>query len=321
MLDLVIVGAGPTGINCAIEACKAGLNYEVVEKGLLVNSIFHFPSNMTFFSTSEKLEIGDTPFISHTDKPTRREALEYYRRLMEAYALQISFREQVMAASKQADGTFLLKTDKRSIATKAIAVATGFYDIPNKLNVPGEDLPKVKHYYDEVHHYIKQNVLVIGGANSACDVALECWQKGAHVTMAVRQPQLYQKVKYWILPNIENRIKEGSIKAYFSTTVTSIQEDSVTLATPDGAVVIPNDYVLAMTGYSPDYGLLQRLGVDIQSDDKQTPVCDPATLETSTVGIYLAGVVLGGLKTNAYFIENTRHHGKVIVEQLQAQLG
>ena len=318
MLDLLIVGAGPTGINCAIAASKAGLRYEVVEKGLLVNSIFHFPANMTFFSTSEKLEIGDTPFISHTEKPTRREALEYYRRLMEAYDLTIRFREEVQKATKQSDGSFVVQTDQRSIATKSIIIATGFYDIPNTLGVPGEDLPKVKHYYDEVHHYIKQNVLVIGGANSACDVALECWQKGAHVTMAVRQPQLYQKVKYWILPNIENRIKEGSIKAYFSTTVQSIQSDTVTLQTPEGIVEVANDYVLAMTGYSPNYDLLAKLGVEIGTDSRKTPLFDESTLETSTAGVYIAGVVLGGLKTNAYFIENTRHHGELIIGQLKA---
>ena len=316
MLDLIIIGAGPTGINCAIAAGKEGMSYLVLEKGLLVNSIFHFPANMTFFSTSKNLEIGDIPFISHNDKPTRREALEYYRRLMESYDLKVSFREKVVGATKQSDGSFIVDTNKGKHSAKHIVVATGFYDIPNKMNVPGEELSKVKHYYDEVHHYIKQNVLVIGGANSACDVALECWQKGANVTMAVRQDSLYQKVKYWILPNIENRIKEGSIKAYFNTSVKSIGADTVTLQTPDGELTIENDYVLAMTGYSPDYQLLQSLGVTVDSDQHKTPIYDTETLESSTKGIYLAGVINGGLKTNRFFIENTRDHAQKIIKHM-----
>lgn len=316
MLDVVIIGAGPTGINCAIEAEQAGLNYIVLEKGLLVNSIFNFPANMTFFSTSKNLEIGNIPFISHTDKPTRKEAMEYYRRIMETYDLRISFKEEVTSASKLPDSTFTVTTNRGRYETRNIIIATGFYDIPNKMNVPGEDLPKVKHYYDEVHHYIKQNVLVVGGANSACDVALECWQKGANVTMAVRKPELYEKVKYWILPNIKNRIAEGSIKAYFSTEVTSIDDTSVTLATSEGNVTIENDYVLAMTGYSPNYSLLDNLGVNILSDRYRSPEFSEGTLETNVIGIYIAGVINGGMKTNKYFIENTRDHASIIIKSI-----
>lgn len=316
MLDVLIIGAGPTGINCAIAAHKAGLNYLVIEKGLLVNSIFRFPANMSFFSTSKLLEIGDIPFISHTDKPTRQEALEYYRRLWEHYDLKIKFNEKVISKSGTASA-YDVKTDKESYKTKAIVVATGFYDFPNKLNVPGEDLPKVKHYYDEPHHYIGQKVLVIGGANSACDVALETWQKGADVTMAVRQSALYEKVKYWILPNIKNRIADGAIQAYFNTTVVEIKPRSVTLETLDGTIEIENDFVLAMTGYSPDYNLLDKLGILVNSDGLKTPTFDEETLETNLKKIFIAGVMLGGLKTNKYFIENTRDHGTKIMDQLK----
>ncbi len=320
MLDIVIIGAGPTGINCAIAASKAMLSYKVIEKGLIVNSIFHFPANMTFFSTSKNLEIGDIPFISHTDKPTRREALEYYRRLVEAFDLDISFRETVTGTTKLEGGFFEVSTDQGSYKTKNIIVATGFYDIPNLMNVPGEELPKVKHYYDEAHHYVQQEVLVVGGANSACDVALECWQKGAKVTMAVREPTLYQNVKYWILPNIENRIKEGSIKAYFNTTVSSIRPHNVTLCTPDGDIEIDNDFVLAMTGYTPDYSLLSALGVAVGDDQYKTPILSDLTLESKVPGIYLAGVINGGRRTNKYIIENTRDHAETIIGHIESKL-
>ena len=320
MHDLIIIGGGPTGINCAIEAKKAHLDYVILEKGVLVNSIFHFPANMTFFSTSKNLEIADVPFISHTDKPTRREALEYYRRLMESHDLAIDFDVEVNGM-KKVDGKYELSTSEGTYQSKYVIVATGFYDKPNLMGVPGEDLPKVKHYYDEVHHYIRKKVLVVGGANSACDVALECWQKGADVTMAIRGTELYQKVKYWILPNIENRIKEGSIKAYFNTAVKEIHSKSVVLDTQDGEITIDNDYVLAMTGYSPNYELLDNLGIQIQDDDLKTPVFDEDTLESNLPGVYLAGVVNGGMKTNKYFIENTRHHADVIVRDIELKEG
>jgi thioredoxin reductase (NADPH) len=316
MYDIIIIGGGPTGINCAIEAQKAGFDYIILEKGVLVNSIFNFPANMTFFSTSLKLEIGDTPFISHSDKPTRREALEYYRRLLENFNLNIEFDTEVKSMSKS-DGLYIVNTDEKIYKAKYVIIATGFYDHPNMMSVPGEELPKVKHYYDEVHHYIRKKVLVVGGANSACDVALECWQKGAEVTMAIRGPELYPRVKYWILPNIENRIKEGSIKAHFNTTIKEIKPKSVILNTQDGEVEIENDFVLAMTGYSPNYDLLINLGIEIGVDMYRTPIYDDKTLETNLPGVFMAGVVGGGLKTNRYFIENTRHHAEQIVREIE----
>ena len=316
MHDLIIIGGGPTGINCAIEAKKAHLDYVILEKGVLVNSIFNFPANMTFFSTSKNLEIADVPFISHTDKPTRKEALEYYRRLMESYDLDIDFDIEVLSMNK-VEGTYEVTTSTKSYRSKYVIVATGFYDRPNLMHVPGENLPKVKHYYDEVHHYIRKKVLVVGAANSACDVALECWQKGADVTMVIRGSELYSKVKYWILPNIENRIKEGSIKAYFNTTIKEITPDAVLVQTPEGEQAIENDFVLAMTGYSPNYELLDRLGIEVGKDGLKTPVFDENTLESNLPGVYLAGVLNGGLKTNKYFIENTRHHAELIVRDIE----
>lgn len=316
ILDLIIIGGGPTGINCGISAHKANLNFLIIEKGVLVNSLFHFPANMTFFSTSKLLEIGDIPFISHTDKPTRKEALEYYRRIVTSYKLPLKLYERVIGKENN-ETHYVLKTDKGVYKTKAIIAATGFYDIPNLMNVPGEDLPKVKHYYDEAHHYLGQKVLVVGAANSACDVALETWQKGATVTMAVRSPELYERVKYWILPNIKNRISEGSITAHFKTTVTEIKENSVSLHNDEaGHFTIDNDFVLAMTGYRPDYTLMNLLGIDIQDDVYQTPVFNEDTLETNQKHIFIAGVMNGGLKTNRLFIENTRHHGNIIIDQL-----
>jgi len=317
--DLIIIGGGPTGINCAIEAEKAGLDYLILEKGVLVNSIFNFPANMTFFSTSLNLEIGGIPFISHNDKPTRQEALEYYRRLLESFDLKIQFGQEMVDMQKS-DGGYTVTTKTDQFQTRFVVVATGFYDHPNLLNVPGENLTKVKHYYDEVHHYIRKKVLVIGGANSACDVALECWQKGADVTMVVRGDELYQGVKYWILPNIENRIKEGSIKAYFSSSVDEIKEDSVILNTPNGKIEIENDYVLAMTGYRPNYPLIEAIGIEILQDEHQTMAVDEKTLETNLPGVYMAGVVNGGLKTNRYFIENTRDHAEIIIRQIEGKL-
>ncbi len=316
MYDLVIIGGGPTGINCAIEAQKSGLDYIILEKGVLVNSIFHFPANMTFFSTSLNLEIGDVPFISHNDKPSRREALEYYRRILESYELKIDFDVEVQSMIPT-ENHYTISTNVREYQTKNLIIATGFYDKPNTINVPGESLPKVKHYYDEVHHYIRKKILVVGGANSACDVALECWQKGAEVTMAVRDSGLYPRVKYWILPNIKNRIKEGSIQAHFNTTIKEILQHSVVLNTPDGEVEIKNDFVLAMTGYSPDFDLLSDLGIKIGTDDHKTPVVDERTLETNLPGVFMAGALLGGLKTNRYFIENTRDHAERIVRQIE----
>lgn len=316
-IDIIIIGGGPTGINIAVEAKKAGLSCLIIEKGVLVNSIYHFPSNMTFFSTSKNLEIADIPFISHTDKPTRKEALEYYRRIVDSYGLEVKYYENV---EKMEHGTtFSITTSKSSYKAKNVVVATGFYDKPRMLGIPGEELPKVKHYYDEAHPYVGQNILVVGGANSACDVALETWQKGAHVTMCVRESELYEKVKYWILPNIKNRIGEGSIPAYFNSTVKEIRNSKVVLDTPDGEVILENDFVLAMTGYQPDYELMDKLGVPITEDDIKEPDYNKDTLETTVPGLYVAGVLNAGLRTSKLFIENTRHHAKVIVDNILRQ--
>ena len=314
--DLVIIGGGPTGINCAISATIAGLNYVVLEKGVLVNSIYHFPSEMTFFSTSVKLEIGETPFVSHRDKPTRREALEYYRRLQDKWDVKINFYEEVLNMKPHSEEGYEITTSKTKYHTQNVIVATGFYDTPRLLNVPGEHLPKVKHYYDEVHPYIKQKVLVVGAANSACDVALETYYKGAEVTMAIRESEIYPKVKYWIRPNIENRIKEGSIKAYFNTVVKTIYPESVTLSGPEGEFSIENDFVLAMTGYKPDYTLFEKLNLPISAEEARKPIFNPETLETSLPNVYVAGVICSGLQTSKLFIENTRHHGEVIMKDI-----
>ncbi|TAK41727.1 MAG: YpdA family putative bacillithiol disulfide reductase [Saprospiraceae bacterium] len=314
--DLVIIGAGPTGLCCAIDAKKEGLDYLVIEKGVLVNSIFHFPTNMTFFSTSLKLEIGQTPFISHGDKATRREALEYYRRVCESWKLNVKLYEEVTGMVRLQDGTYEVQTTKGSYHSRAVVVSTGFYDTPRMMGVPGEDLPKVKHFYDEAHPYAGQKVLVVGAANSACDVALETFYKGAEVTMAVREEGIYEKVKYWILPNIENRIAEGSIKAYFRSTVKEIRPKEVVLTTPDGEVVLENDFVLAMTGYQPNYAFLEKIGLAINVDGERTPLMNPDTFESNLPNVYVAGVLQSGLNTSKLFIENTRHHGEVIISHI-----
>jgi len=316
--DLIIIGAGPIGLVTAIEAKKAGLNYIVFEKGVLVNSLYNFPEQMTFFSTSELLEIGDVPFVSHTDKPTRKEALEYYRRVQESWQLNIKLYTTV-EGMKPVDDGYQVMTDKGNAFAKAITICTGFYDTPRKLNVPGEDLPKVKHFYGSAHPYVGQKVLVVGAANSACDVALETYYKGAEVTMAVRAKEINPRTKYWIKPNIENRIKEGAIKAYFDTTVTKIQKDKVILKTPEGEVILENDFVLAMIGYTPDYVLFERLGLPIGDDEYRTPIYNEETLESDLPNVYVAGVAGGGLKTSRYFIENTREHGKMIVDNILAK--
>ncbi|MEK7253181.1 MAG: YpdA family putative bacillithiol disulfide reductase [Bacteroidota bacterium] len=316
MLDLIIIGGGPTGICVAIEAEKAKLNYLVLEKGVLVNSLFHFPTNMTFFSTSLNLEIGGVPFISHVEKPTRKEALEYYRRVVESWKLKIHLYEKVLEMKPLQGGGYEIFTSKNSYRTRCVVVATGYYDKPRLMNVPGEDLPKVKHYYDEAHPYVGQKVLVVGAANSACDVALETFYKGAQVTMAIREGEIYDKVKYWIRPNIENRIKEGSIEAFFNTMVKEIRQNEVVLQTLEGERVLENDFVLAMTGYQVDFVFLQHLGIVIGNDELRTPQFDPVRFETNLPGVYLAGVAQGGLETSKLFIENTRHHGEVIVNQL-----
>jgi len=312
MHDLIIIGAGPIGMACAIQAKRQGLSALMIDKGILVNTLFHFPTNMTFFSTSLLLEIGDVPFVSHGEKPTRRESLEYYRRVFESWELEAHFYERVTHVEKNQDH-FNVITDKTAYLAKAVIVATGFYDLPVLLQIPGEDLPKVRHYYTEPHPYIHQKVVVIGAANSACDVALELWHKGAEVTMVVRESQISERVKYWIKPNIENRIREGAIKAYFNSRVTSIGEQSIDLETPEGLVRLPNDYVLAMTGYQPDFSFLQQIGIALYNDPDTEVTYNPDTHESNIPGIYLAGVVCGGMCTNKFFIENARDHAEKII--------
>jgi thioredoxin reductase (NADPH) len=313
--DLVIVGAGPIGLACAIEAKRKGLNALILEKGTLVNSLYHYPVNMTFFSTSERLEIGGVPFVSNNSKPTRNEALEYYRRVAVSYELTIHLFEEVKAVEKVAN-VFSLRTAKNTYYAENIVIASGFYGIPNRLNVPGEDLPKVTHYYSDPHLYALQEVLVIGANNSAVDAALETMRKGAGVTMVVRGAEIGTRVKYWVRPDIINRIEEGSIKAFFNSTVIAINEHSADIQTPEGVVSIENDRVIAMTGYQPDLSFLQALGINLSEDDLPTPHYDADTYQTNIDGIYLAGVICGGMNTHSLFIENSREHAAKIVDSI-----
>ena len=316
MYDLLIVGAGPIGVTCAIEAQKAGLKYVVIEKGVLVNSVYNFPTNMTFFSTSKKLEIGGIPFISHNEKPTQREALEYFRRVNEDWELNINFYEKVLTINKLGNEIFQIDTSKKTYQSKSVIVVTGFYDLPKRLNIPGGILPKVKHYYDDWHPYIGQKVVVVGAANSACDVALELYHKGAEVTMVVRKESISPRVKYWIKPNIENRIKEGSIAAFFNSNITEVKEGEITIETPDETVTLENDFVLAMTGYLPDYDFFKKIGMEFHDDEYETPIYNEETLETNVPNLYIAGVVNAGKHTSKYFIENTREHAAMILKDI-----
>ncbi|MEQ9374320.1 MAG: YpdA family putative bacillithiol disulfide reductase [Imperialibacter sp.] len=316
MLDVFVIGAGPIGLACGIEAQKRGLSYVIVDKGCLVNSIYNYPANMTFFSTSDKLEIGEVPFISHNPKPTRPEALEYYRRVTSSWKLDVRLYEPVNAVEKKGD-YFVITTSKATFEARNVILATGFYDLPYLLDVPGEDLPKVQHYYKEAHPYFGMKVLVIGAANSGVDVALETYRKGAkEVTMVIRDEVIGDRVKYWVKPDIENRIKEGSIKAYFKSQVVAIRETEVDIMTPEGMKTLENDFVLAMTGYQPSFTFLKSMNIEIGKDDFLTPVHNPETMETNVPGIYLAGVICGGLKTNKWFIENSRVHAEVIMEKI-----
>ena len=314
--DVCIIGAGPIGICCAIEAKKNNLSYIIIDRGCLVNSLYNYPKNMTFFSTSDKLEIGDVPFISHNSKPTKSEALEYYRRVVSSWDLKINLYEEVTEIIKEEK--FIIKTSKGEYNSDKVIISTGFYDIPYKLGVSGENLPKVKHYYDEPHPYFGMRVAVVGAANSAVDVALETYRKGAkEVTMIIREPSLSDSVKYWVKPDVENRIEEGSIKSYFNSNITKIEEDKIFISTPDGEKILDNDFVLAMTGYQPDFSFLKKLGIELGDDEYKTPVHNPDTMETNIEGIYLAGVICGGLKTNKWFIENSRNHASIIFSNIK----
>lgn len=316
--DLIIIGGGPIGLACGIEAQKKGLNYLILEKGCLVNSLYNYPHNMTFFSTSDRLEIGGVPFISNNPKPTRPEALEYFRRVCSSWNLKVNLYEEVKAVISNTKG-FTVVSAKCEYKTCAVVLALGFYDLPYLLNVPGEDLAKVKHYYDEPHPYFGQKVMVIGAANSAVDVALETWRKGADVTMVMREPGIRDSVKYWVKPDIENRIKEGSIRAYVNAEVLRITPNAVEIKTPEGKKTIENDFVLAMTGYQPPFKFMKHCGVEFRNDEFHTPIFNEDTMESNVPDLYLAGVVCGGLKTNKWFIENSRVHAELIVQAIQSK--
>ena len=314
--DVIIVGAGPIGLACGIECVKNNLSYLIIEKGTIVNSIFNYPTNMNFFSTSERLEIGEVPFISHGVKPNRTEALEYYRRVKQSWELNVNTYERVLSIEGE-NNNFLITTSKNQYSSKKIIIAIGFYDQANKLNIAGEELKKVKHYYDEPHAYVDQNILIIGGGNSAVDVALETYRYGAKaVTMAIRKSSLEDNVKYWVKPDIENRIKEGAIKAYFNSEVLEIKEDCVRIKTEFGIREIENDFVLAMTGYHPDFEFLKSCGLNFVDDKTKEPVYDDVTFESNVKGIYLAGVVCCGIDTGKWFIENSRYHAVNIIEDI-----
>lgn len=322
--DVLVIGAGPTGLACAIEARRAGLNAMVIDKGCVVNSLFNYPANMTFFTTPELLEIGDLPFTTAHQKPTREEALEYYRLAAQHYELRICQYQWVKTVIGQ-DGDFHVTAVDRleriyDYRTRKIVVATGYYDLANMLGLPGEDLPKVFHYYREPHPFYDCDVLVIGGKNSAAISALDLWRHGARVTLVHRGAKMHHHVKYWILPDIENRIKNGEIKAYFNSSVLEIHAQDVLLQTPQGEVSVPNDFVFALTGYHPDYDFLRSMGIEL-SPTECRPVCNPDTLESNVPGIYVAGVIVAGSRTNEIFIENGRFHGKLIAADLKRKLG
>jgi thioredoxin reductase (NADPH) len=315
--DIIIIGAGPIGLTCGIKAKEAGLSYLIIDKGCLVNSLYNYPQNMTFFSTSEKLEIGGVPFVSNSPKPTRSESLEYYRRVALKFELNIQLFETVTGISKS--DLFEVKTNKEIYSAKNIIVSTGFYDLPALMNIPGEDLNKVSHYYKDPHYYAMQKVVVVGASNSSVDAALECYRKGAEVTMVIRGSEIGERVKYWVKPDIINRIKEGSIKVHFNANLSQISESDVEIQTLEGKIRIENDFVLALTGYQPNFSFLEKIGVKLSEDDNKYPQHSTETMETNQKGMYLAGVVCGGMDTHLWFIENSREHADLIIADILAQ--
>ena len=316
MKDLIIIGAGPIGLACGIEAKKNNLDYLIVDKGMLVNSIYNYPVNTTFFSTSDKLEIGKIPFISHNVKPTRTEALEYYRRVCDAWDLNLDLYNEVLEIEKK-ESLFILNTRNGIKKSKNIVICTGFYDIPYMLNIPGEELDKVLHYYNESHPYYKMDIAIVGAGNSAVDVALDTFRKGANsVTMIIREKEIGGNIKYWVKPDIVNRIESGEIKAFYESQILEIKENTILIETPTGVEKINNDFVLAMTGYLPNYEILKKLGVKINDDEFKTPLYNEETMETNINGVFLAGVICGGLKTNKWFIENSRDHSQKILSTI-----
>ncbi len=312
-LDVIIIGGGPIGIACALACKKKKLKYLIIEKGALTNSIYNYPLNMSFFSTSEKLELEDIPFITTKPKPKRDEALEYYRRVVTNNKLNIHLYETVTQVLKEEH--FSIQTTIQTYIAKNIVIATGFYDIPKYLNVPGENLPKVSHYYKEAHPYSLQDVAIVGASNSAVDAALEIYRKGGHVTMIVRGETIGERVKYWVKPDIINRIKEGNIKAYFNSEILNISEKALEINTSEGAISIKNNFVVALTGYVPNFEFLQSMGVTITGNNK-LPQYNPKTMESNIKGVFLAGVICGGLETHKWFIENSRIHAQLIVNAI-----
>lgn len=317
--DLIIVGGGPIGLACALEAKEANLNYLILEKGCLVNSLYNYPQNMTFFSSSERLEIGDIPFVTTNPKPKRMEALEYYRRIQQKFALDTHLFEEVLEIKKE-DTEFLVSSNKSMYLTKKVIIATGFYDIPMLLNIPGEELPKVRHYYDDPHYYSSQKVIVVGASNSSIDAALETYRKGAQVSLVIRGSEISRRVKYWVKPDIENRIAAGEIDVYYNSHLTEVTPTTAHIQTPDGIVKLDNDFVLALTGYRPNFDFLKKIGIDIPQEAPCIPSHNEETMETNIAGIYLAGVVCGGLNTHLWFIENSRIHAKQIIGHIRSTL-
>ena len=316
MKDILIIGAGPIGLACGIEAKKNDLDYLIIDKGMLVNSIFNYPVNTTFFSTSDKLEIGDIPFISHNVKPTRTEALEYYRRVCDSWKLNLDLYNEVLDI-KNKKSHFELNTQNGIIKSKRIVICTGFYDIPYLLNIPGEELDKVLHYYNESHPYYQMNIAIVGAGNSAVDVALDTYRKGAKsVTMIIREKEIGKNIKYWVKPDIVNRIESGEIRAHYESELIEIKEKTIIIKSSNGQKEIENDFVLAMTGYQPNYNILKKLGVKINNDEFKTPIFNESTMETNVNGVFIAGVICGGLKTNKWFIENSRDHSKKIISSI-----
>lgn len=322
MYDVIIIGGGPIGLAAGIACARRGINYLILEKGVLVNSIYHYPRNMTFFSTSDKLEIGDVPFISQNTKPTRPEALEYYRRVAMSWKIRVNTYERATSVRKDDSNVFNITSEKAEYQAKNVVLTTGFYDAPHKLGVPGEDLSKVLHYYSDPHPFFGKKIVVVGAANSAVDAALETWRKGAaEVRMIVREPEISERVKYWVRPDLINRIDEGSIPAHFNSSIVEIKEHSLVFEDSDGETrEIENDFVLAMTGYEPNFDLLRSLGVGIRDDETMAPIYNEATMETDERGVFVAGVVCGGLETHKWFIENSRVHADLIGDELDSRI-
>jgi len=317
MYDVIIIGAGPAGLSAAIEARAAGLKYLLLEKGGVVNSLQHFPAAMSFFSTPELLEIGGIPFTCSSMRPTRIDGLEYYIRVAEHFKLRLNLFERAISAQKTVHG-FELTSDRSAYTSRNIVVATGYFDNPNLLRIPGEELPKVSHYYSEPFSFYRQKVAVIGGKNSAAIAALELYRHGASVTLVHRNERLSDGIKYWILPDIENRIKEGTVTAYFSTELKEVQKDSVVLeSSAKGRFSLPNDFVFVLTGYHPDVAFLKSAGV-VTDPQTMAPVHDEKTMETNVKGLYIAGSIAAGKNNNKIFIENGRHHGKSIISSILA---